>query len=81
MNEGEIVMANLAGKTKENVFKNLKKECISIIEESCEVLENETMVSRLKLMKEQLTNKEYNKETINEDLLKLSELRKTLKEE
>ena len=77
----EIVMANLAGKTKENVFENLKNECISIIEESCEVLENETMVSRLKLMKEQLTNKEYNKETINEDLLKLSELRKTLKEE
>ena len=77
----EIVMANLAGKTKENVFENLKNECISIIEESCEVLENEAMVSRLKLMKEQLSNKEYNKETINEDLIKLSELRKTLKEE
>ena len=77
----EIVMANLAGKTKENVFENLKNECISIIEESCKVLENEAMVSRLKLMKEQLSNKEYNKETINEDLIKLSELRKTLKEE
>ena len=76
----EIVMANLAGKTKENVFENLKNECISIIEESCKVLENETIVSRLKLMKEQLSNKEYNKETINEDLIKLSELRKTLKE-
>ena len=73
-------MANLAGKTKENVFENLKNECISIIEESCEVIEDEAMVSRLKLMKEQLSNKEYNKETINEDLLKLSELRKTLKE-
>ena len=76
----EIVMANLAGKTKENVFENLKKECISIIEESCDVIEDEAMVSRLKLMKEQLSNKEYTKETINEDLLKLSELRKTLKE-
>ena len=77
----EIVMANLAGHSKENIFEKLKNECIRIIDESCEMIENEDNVSRLKLMKEQLSNKVYNEETINEDLLKLSELRKTLKEE
>ena len=77
----EIVIANLAGHSKESVFNNLKNECISIIDKSCDICENETTVSRLKLMKEQLSNKSYNEEHINEDLLKLSELRKTLKEE
>lgn len=77
----EIVIANLAGHSKESVFNNLKNECINIIDKSCEICENETTVSRLKLMKEQLSNKSYNEEHINEDLLKLSELRKTLKEE
>ena len=70
----------LENKTKEDLFNDYKEECISTINESINNTEdgNFETVSQLKGMVSQLSEKKYNKETVNEDLFMLSELRQTL---
>lgn len=70
----------LENKTKEDLFNDYKEECINTINESINNAEdgNFETVSQLKGMVSQLSEKKYNKETVNEDLFMLSELRQTL---
>ena len=70
----------LENKTKEDLFNDYKTECINTINESINNTEdgNFDTVSQLKGMVSQLSEKKYNKETVNEDLFMLSELRQTL---
>ena len=70
----------LENKTKEDLFNDYKTECINTINESINNTEdgNFETVSQLKGMVSQLSEKKYNKETVNEDLFMLSELRQTL---
>ena len=70
----------LENKTKEDLFNDYKEECINTITESINNTEdgNFETVSQLKGMVSQLSEKKYNKETVNEDLFMLSELRQTL---
>ena len=70
----------LENKTKEDLFNDYKEECINTINESINNTEdgNFETVSQLKGMVSQLSEKKYNKETVNEDLFMLSELRQTL---
>lgn len=70
----------LENKTKEDLFNDYKAECINTINESINNTEdgNFETVSQLKGMVSQLSEKKYNKETVNEDLFMLSELRQTL---
>ena len=70
----------LENKTKEDLFNDYKTECINTINESINNTEdgNFETVSQLKSMVSQLSEKKYNKETVNEDLFMLSELRQTL---
>ena len=70
----------LENKTKEDLFNDYKTECINTINESINNTEdgNFETVSQLKSMASQLSEKKYNKETVNEDLFMLSELRQTL---
>ena len=70
----------LENKTKEDLFNDYKEECINTINESINNTEdgNFETVSQLKGMVSQLSEKKYKKETVNEDLFMLSELRQTL---
>lgn len=70
----------LENKTKEDLFNDYKAECINTINESINNTEDSNFetVSQLKGMVSQLSEKKYNKETVNEDLFMLSELRQTL---
>ena len=74
----DISLAELSGKDKKRVFEEYKSECLSIIEENL----NEKYVensSRFQGMKEKLMKKEFNSDTIVEDILMLSELKHVLK--
>lgn len=73
----DIAMLQITGKDKKELFEEYKEKCISTIDEGIENLNTEK-ASRLNEMKTRLNAKEYNEETVNEDLLKLSELRETL---
>ena len=70
----------LENKTKEDLFNDYKADCINTINESINKTEdgNFETVSQLKGMVSQLSEKKYNKETVNEDLFMLSELKQTL---
>ena len=70
----------LENKTKEDLFNDYKTDCINTINESINKTEdgNFETVSQLKGMVSQLSEKKYNKETVNEDLFMLSELKQTL---
>ena len=76
----DISKYTLENKTKEDLFNDYKEECINTINESINNTEdgNFETVSQLKGMVSQLSEKKYNKETVNEDLFMLSELRQTL---
>lgn len=73
----DIAMLQITGKDKKELFEEYKEKCISTIDEGIENLDTEK-ASRLNEMKTRLNAKEYNEETVNEDLLKLSELCETL---
>lgn len=76
----DISKCILENRTKEDLFNDYKADCINIINESINNTEdgNFETVSQLKGMVSQLSEKKYNKETVNEDLFMLSELRQTL---
>lgn len=76
----DISKCILENRTKEDLFNDYKADCINTINESINNTEdgNFETVSQLKGMVSQLSEKKYNKETVNEDLFMLSELRQTL---
>ena len=74
----DISLAELSGKDKKVVFEKYKSECLSIIEENLNEKDVENS-SRFQGMKEKLMKKEFNSDTIVEDILMLSELKHVLK--
>ena len=74
----DISLAELSGKDKKGVFEEYKSECLSIIEENLNEKDVENS-SRFQGMKEKLMKKEFNSDTIVEDILMLSELKHVLK--
>lgn len=74
----DISLAELSGKDKKGVFEEYKSECLSIIEENLNEKDAENS-SRFQGMKEKLLKKEFNSDTIVEDILMLSELKHVLK--
>jgi Ni,Fe-hydrogenase maturation factor len=66
-----------SGKNIEELFETYKTRCIDILSESVKNGSIEE-ANRLSALKERLSTKDYNKETVNEDLLRLSELIETL---
>lgn len=74
----DISLAELSGKDKKGVFEKYKSECLSIIEENLNEKDAENS-SRFQGMKEKLLKKEFNSDTIVEDILMLSELKHVLK--
>ena len=74
----DISLAELSGKDKKRVFEEYKSECLSIIEENLNEKDVENS-SRFQGMKEKLMKKEFNSDTIVEDILMLSELKHVLK--
>ena len=74
----DISLAELSGKDKKGVFEEYKSECLSIIEENLNEKDVENS-SRFQGMKEKLLKKEFNSDTIVEDILMLSELKHVLK--
>ena len=74
----DISLAELSGKDKKRVFEEYKSECLSIIEENLNEKDAENS-SRFQGMKEKLLKKEFNSDTIVEDILMLSELKHVLK--
>lgn len=74
----DISLAELSGKDKKGVFEEYKTECLSIIEENLNEKDVENS-SRFQGMKEKLMKKEFNSDTIVEDILMLSELKHVLK--
>lgn len=74
----DISLAELSGKDKKGVFEEYKSECLSIIEENLNEKDAENS-SRFQGMKEKLMKKEFNSDTIVEDILMLSELKHVLK--
>lgn len=74
----DISLAELSGKGKKGVFEEYKSECLSIIEENLNEKDAENS-SRFQGMKEKLLKKEFNSDTIVEDILMLSELKHVLK--
>ena len=74
----DISLAELSGKDKKDIFEEYKSECLSIIEENLNEKDAENS-SRFQGMKEKLMKKEFNSDTIVEDILMLSELKHVLK--
>ena len=74
----DISLAELSGMDKKNIFEEYKTECLNIIEENLNEKDVENS-SRFQVMKEKLLKKEFNSDTIVEDILMLSELRHVLK--
>lgn len=74
----DISLAELSGKDKKDIFEEYKSECLSIIEENLNEKGAENS-SRFQGMKEKLMKKEFNSDTIVEDILMLSELKHVLK--
>ena len=70
------VAALTARSSKETLFETYKNDCISTIDE----ISDDDNKSRLFAMKQQLSEKKYNEETLIEDLFNLAELKKTLLE-
>ena len=74
----DISLYELSGRGKKDIFDKYKAECLNIIEENMNAKDAEN-ASRFQVMKEKLTKKEFNSDTIVEDILVLSELKHMLK--
>lgn len=75
----DIAICNLSNGSKKDLFEQYKNNCLTSIDK---IMENADLedVSRFSTMREQLLQKEYFEENLNEDILKLSKLNHTLSE-
>lgn len=77
----KIVISNLSGGDKKNIFEDYKSRCMNLISELLEDKDNQTITkSQLFSIKEGLEKKEYHGETANDDILKLAQLEHTLQD-
>lgn len=76
----DISLANISNTDKKDLFESYKNDCLSAINERLENSEIEDK-SQFFTMKTQLESKNYNADTIVEDLLRLSELKNLITED
>lgn len=76
----DIVMGKLSGKDKQELFDEYKNKCLAIIDK-IEVSDSIEDKSKFAAMAEKIRDKQFNENTFNDDMFKLSELRSTLKKE
>lgn len=76
----EISLALLSESDLNTIFDKYKNNCIEKLDEAIENSVSKEDASRFESMKEQLTGKEYKKESVYEDIFTLAELSKTLSE-
>jgi len=77
----KLVISDLAGNSKQNIFEEYKSNCMNLINDLLEDDDNETITkSQLMNMKEGLEKKTYHEETANDDIMKLAQLESTLKD-
>lgn len=74
----DVILNILGNGKKEELFEAYKKSCLSKIDTILNEGENIEEKSQLSSMKLQLEKKEFNENTLTEDLLKLAELENTL---
>jgi hypothetical protein len=72
----DLSICYASGSDTKELFENYKTSCIEAIDSVND--DDLTTKSRLHGMKQQLMEKEYNQETIQEDLFKLAELKETI---
>lgn len=75
----DVSLYTVANKDKSELFENYKNECLNLINETLEQCESVEEKSRFETMSESLTKKEYSEENFTTDIMKLSELKETLK--
>lgn len=75
----DISLYTVANKDKSELFEAYKNDCINLIKETIENCESVEEKSRFTTMSENLLNKQYCEENFAADMLKLSELKDTLK--
>lgn len=76
----DISLANISNTDKKDLFESYKNDCLSVINERLENSEIEDK-SQFFTMKTQLESKNYNADTIVEDLLRFSELKNLITED
>lgn len=62
---------NIVLNDKENIFNTYKQECLNKINESFSLLENEDEINKVKKIYEQVENRQYCEDTVNEDVINL----------
>lgn len=75
----DISLYTVANKDKSDLFETYKGDCLKLLNETLDNCESVEEKSRFTTMSENLTNKMFNEETFSADIMKLSELRETLK--
>lgn len=70
-----------ADKNKEDIFNQIREECINKVNSMISGNDNENELYELKNLKEDLTSKKYCSETIVKDMVKLLEIRDILTED
>lgn len=74
----DIALCTISDGSKQELFETYKSACINLLEEKISISKNIEERSRFLGMKNSLERKEFNEDTLNESILKLSELKKTL---
>lgn len=75
-----LTESRLAKRDDKELFEEFKKQCLDRMEEKIEETDDSGESSKLALMKEQLSAKEYNESEFMNDLMNLAELKETLSE-
>ena len=77
----DITLNNLSNNGNKVLFENYKNDCLMIIENIVNSDNEIEDKSKMYSLKEKLSNKEYNAESFNNDIINLAELKSTLKHE
>lgn len=75
----DISLYTMAGKRRDELFEDYKNDCINIITENLDNADSVEEKNNFSVMLEGLSNKVFNDETFIDDIIKLSELKETLK--
>lgn len=76
----DISLALLSESSMSELFENYKNKCLEKLDEAIEESDSVETTSHFESMKAQLSEKQYKKDTIYEDIFTLAELAKTLTE-
>lgn len=76
----DLTLVSLSGQDGKEIYETYKNKCKNILEEAVENEETLETRSRFQKMLEQINERNYNKSTLNEDVLNFARLYATLKE-